>query len=169
MTSTPTDYGAYFAFAANLPSDSLLRRCPNAVPIGPARLPFFALRFHGIATVEPDPERVVYGHLWAVDPDSLDALDNFEGFPHLYGREAVTTFTARGTEVGAFTYRLVEPGPPQVPFGGYADLIHEGYTEHSLPLSEFNRAIVESAGGRWTVGPEGSAEAVFIPTRKKPC
>ncbi len=143
----PDHYAAYFAFAANISSDSLQARCPDAVPIGPAHLPGFQLRFHGVATVAPgDPEDAyadkAEGFLWAVSSNCLRELDQFEGYPSLYKREVVTTVTATGSEAPAFVYRLAEPtGRLSGPSDFYVAGIERGYQEHGLDRRYLRQAV----------------------------
>lgn len=143
----PDDFAAMFAFAANISSDALLRRCPDAVPIGPAHLPGFQLRFHGVATISPSNPDHIYadrteGFLWAVSSRCLDSLDHFEGYPGLYRREVVTTITATGSEAPAFAYRLAEPTEPLFgPSDFYLAGIERGYREHDLDERYLRQAV----------------------------
>ena len=73
----------YFGYGRNSNQDAMLsdNRCPNAKYMGPATLENFKFIIDqkGYASIEQDPDSIVYGVLWAVSPEDFDRLDLREG------------------------------------------------------------------------------------------
>lgn len=145
---------AHFSYGLNLDQAGLLRRAPDSVPLGSARLPDHRLAFDGVATICPEPGRSAWGYLWALSPGALDCLDDLEGYPALYDRKRVDVETSDGDTVPAFAYFLVDPDSAS-PYGGYLPTIEDAYTDLDLPLDELHRAVSESHGH--TVGADTGA------------
>ena len=84
----------YFAYGSNLDPGQMRRRCPTAVPIGPARLLGWRLVFGGhsrawggpVATLVRGAGDRVAGLLYELSRADLAELDRFEGHPLLYQR-----------------------------------------------------------------------------------
>lgn len=95
----------YFAYGSNLNLEQMERRCPAAKPIGPAVLHGYELRFRGnyggsgVATIAPKQGGHVAGLLWELTPACEQALDRYEGCPHLYEKQTVTVWD-RGSSPG---------------------------------------------------------------------
>ena len=79
----------YIAYGSNLNVAQMVRRCPNAVPIGTAVLEHNTLYFRGSGTgyyltIEPKIGGKVPVAIWEVTPEDEQALDRYEGFPRFY-------------------------------------------------------------------------------------
>ena len=113
----------YAAYWSNINIEQMAFRCPAAQVIGKGWLMNYQLMFlsisrgrGGVATVEPHKGRRVPILLWAISPDCEAALDQYEGWPHLYRKETlpvngitwmlndITSMPAEVTEVPSMIY-----------------------------------------------------------------
>jgi len=115
-------------------------RCPGAVSIGCARLPGYQLAFvwdspgwgGGVATVIPSSGREVWGVLWDLTDEHVDALDRYEGIAiGAYVREHLDVETEDGN-VNALIY-LATDTQKKSPSGRYVDALIRGAKAHALP------------------------------------
>lgn len=82
----------YFAYGSNMSLDNMSGRCgAGAKVIGPALLEDYELTFdkRGYANIIAQTGRQVWGVTWQIDQNCLRALDRYEGYPRMYGRQAV--------------------------------------------------------------------------------
>jgi len=123
----------YFAYGINMNRKEMERRCPQAVPVGVAKLDnwAFCINHRGVATVVPSPDSVTEGVLWSVTDDCLQVLDEFEGVAfNSYQREIVDVRLA-GTEIRAEVYISDWKGPGEAR-PGYLQGIIEGAEDFGL-------------------------------------
>jgi hypothetical protein len=134
----------YLAYGSNLNLEQMERRCPYAIPLGPAELPGYRLLFRGgrgnaVATVEPEAGSTVPALLWEITPRDEEALDRYEGWPRLYRKESVGVILG-GKPVEAMVY-IMNPGYPLgLPGDYYLNVILDGYAS-----AGFNPAVLEGA------------------------
>lgn len=131
----------YFAYGSNLNLEQMERRCPAARLVGPAVLHGYELRFRGnygssgVATITPKQGSHVAGLLWELTPACEQALDRYEGCPHLYEKQTVTAWDRGSQPCTVMAYvmreRFLEPA---VPSATYYNSILEGYRENGLPV-----------------------------------
>lgn len=127
----------YFAYGANLNLENMKLRCPKAKPIMSFTLPNYRLVFKGVADIEPSFGNSVQGVIWNITQDCEDALDRFEGYPFLYGKDSFTVKTTGkfakdfGKYVDIMFYKMNRQhyGPPSK---GYWSCLHEGYLDNDL-------------------------------------
>ena len=142
----------YFAYGSNINLEQMERRCPAAKPIGPVVLDGYELRFrenhggYGVATIAPRKGGHVAGLLWELTPACERALDRYEGYPCLYGKEALTVRDQGGQAYTVMAYvmkgRHLEPAvPPNFYYNG----ILEGYRENGLPVVWLKQAWERTA------------------------
>ncbi len=153
----------YFAYGSNLWKRGMLRRCPKAQPVAPARLAGYRLTFQGYALIVPDPKGVVLGALYRLTPADLRALDEYEEAPRLYRRVDITVETDDGS-AEAFIY-LMNPdaarGLSPQPEPAYYGEIARGYNDWKLDPTVLRRArfgAMHDAGRRSSAGPGGTSE-----------
>ena len=85
----------YFAYGSNMNLDQMEYRCPSAQVVGNVRLEDYRLTFcshnpdRGVATILPETGSHVDGVLWKITQDCEISLDHYEGYPYLYGKEAI--------------------------------------------------------------------------------
>lgn len=137
----------YFAYGNNINLEQMERRCPAAKPIGPVMLDGYELRFrgnhggYGVATIAPKQGGHVAGLLWELTPACERALDHYEGYPRLYGKEPVTVRDRAGQAYTVMAYvmrgRYLESAAPS---NLYYKGILEGYRENGLPVAWLKQA-----------------------------
>ncbi|MDR3642542.1 MAG: gamma-glutamylcyclotransferase [Candidatus Doudnabacteria bacterium] len=113
----------YFAYGSNLNLEHMRRLCGwNFTVIGPAFLKNYELGpdIRGYANVRPSQDKQVYGVLYDINQQSLDALDDFEGYPEVFMRPELEVTDENGKTYRAWAY--IEPAHQ---FGG--NFIKEDY------------------------------------------
>ena len=138
----------YFAYGSNINLDQMAHRCPDATPVGPVMLENYELLFRGmtnhggVATIHPKHGSYVYGLMWKLTPECEKSLDHYEGYPHLYRKEQVTVFDAKGQEVSVMVYIMNDRyRSPSIPSDAYYLGIREGYRQNRLPVKHLEKAL----------------------------
>ena len=138
----------YFAYGSNINLDQMAHRCPDATPVGPVMLENYKLLFRGmtnhggVATIHPKHGSYVYGLMWKLTPECEKSLDHYEGYPHLYRKEQVTVFDAKGQEVPVMVYIMNDRyRSPSIPSDAYYLGIREGYRQNRLPVKHLEKAL----------------------------
>jgi len=150
MATAPMARILYFAYGANLEPRRFRRRCPSAVAVGRARLIDHRLAFSrysrpergGVADIVPEPGAEVWGVLWDIDENCLDALDRYEDAPRAYRREMVRVIDDGQAEREATAYIANRTGS-FLPSRQYLSVVAEGARAHGLP-EEYVRAIEQA-------------------------
>lgn len=139
----------YFAYGSNLSHMQMRQRCPDAAPVGPARLMGYRLVFAAnserwggaVADVRPDAAWYVQGGLYRMTQDDLESLDKFEGHPHFYNREETEILLPSGDNITAVTYRMVETHNIGKPSRAYLETIIRGFFDFDVvPPPEISAA-----------------------------
>lgn len=129
----------YFAYGSNLDLNQMLRRCPTARPVEAIVLPNWRLVFRGVADIVPAQGCICRGGVFTIQPADLEALDRYEGFPSLYGREDVGTY--KGKPLMAYTITRGYADRFNLPDGGYYQTIVRGYGDFDLDTDTLDEAI----------------------------
>ena len=134
----------YFAYGSNMLTARLRARCPDAAPIGRARLDGFRIDFtkrggdgSGKATIHrAGAGDTVFGAIFSMAARERPMLDGCEGFPTHYERIGVTVDGPDGM-AEAETYIATEAmlGEAILPFDWYHALVLTGALEHDLPAA----------------------------------
>jgi gamma-glutamylcyclotransferase len=103
----------YFAYGSNMDPRTMRKTVAQAEVVGPGRLEGFRLEFNvysdrwegGAANLEPDEDGHVWGVVWKVAEEEIEALDTYIGHPTFYRREQVTVSVGLETE-HCQTYRV---------------------------------------------------------------
>ncbi len=153
MTASATPESNYFAYGANLHIAQMKALCPKSVPVCPARLEDYRLTIAlpaaargnqpGWATVTPEKGAETPGALFHLHPDDLKALDHFEDYPALYGREEVEILTAEGRH-RAMLYVMRHPLRAAHPTTHYVETLRQGYRDFDLPIEVLEGVLGES-------------------------
>ena len=137
----------YFAYGSNINLGQMEQRCPAARPVCPVILDDYELRFrgngggYGVATIAPKKGGHVAGLLWELTPACERALDYYEGYPRLYGKEPVTVRDRAGQAYTVMAYVMRERyWEPAMPSSSYYIGILEGYRENGLPVAWLKQA-----------------------------
>jgi len=132
----------YFAYGSNLSSNNMYSRCgSNITALGPAKLPNYEFTFdrRGSANIVPHTGQYVWGLLWNINSDCLRALDRYEGYPTLYGRQTVTV-EWENNEVSALVYiESSKEAGGQPNYSYLKDKVIPGAKEHNLPPEWINK------------------------------
>ncbi len=139
----------YFAYGANLNIDNMKYRCPNAVPVVKFSMPNYKLVFKGVADIVPSTNDSVEGVLWDITDKCEQALDIFEGYPHLYRKEYFTIQMGGkladdfgdNTDVMFYSMNRTEYGEPSQ---GYFNCILDGYIANKLDTDFLYDALLHS-------------------------
>jgi gamma-glutamylcyclotransferase (GGCT)/AIG2-like uncharacterized protein YtfP len=136
----------YFAYGSNMDPKQMASRCPGAVAVGRARLPNYALAFvwdspgwgGGVATVIPSSSREVWGVLWDLTEEHVDALDRYEGVAiGAYTQDHFEVENDQGP-VNALIYLATDTREKQ-PSARYLDALIRGARAFSLPESHIQQ------------------------------
>ena len=125
----------YFAYGANMNRAVMLRRCPTSRPVSAMMLQNWQLEFYSHATIVPKNGAQCAGVLWNLTPECEQELDNFEGFPHYYGKR---DWNQNGRQF--FFYEMNHP-LGGYPSEQYVNDIGRSYDQWRLPEKLFDSAI----------------------------
>lgn len=141
----------YFAYGSNLNKEQMAKRCPGAVPIGPATLKGYNLVFNYYASIDEtkDGRNVVHGGLWYINKIHEAKLDKYEGVSNnLYHKKQVVV-CLNGYEVPALTYIMGDrPNlKDEYPNLHYLDVCLEGYRDFGLDMKYLRkiRKIIDTS------------------------
>lgn len=135
----------YLAYGSNMNQTQMAFRCPTARVVGTGELKGYELLFRGmregaVATVEPKEGGTVPVLLWKIRQADEKALDRYEGYPRLYGKEMLQV-EVNGKAMSAMGY-VMSPGYEfGIPSVGYAETIREGYEQCGLDTKPLEDAI----------------------------
>ncbi len=132
------DQPIYMAYGSNLNLKAMSFRCPKAEFIGAATLPNYRLCFRGVADMEFHEGASCPVGLFKITSQCEKALDRYEGYPSLYGKQYWT-----GDDVSYMAYLMNRDGyarPQQM----YYESIKQGYEDCGLPLDELEKAVWRS-------------------------
>jgi hypothetical protein len=92
---------------------------------------------NGVANITHATGQVVPGGLWEINADNLVALDRYEGYPFLYGRNDDFEVTLpNGDKILCMTYYMVHDKlgslPLCKPSTSYYNVIKQGYNDFGL-------------------------------------
>ena len=138
----------YAAYGSNLNLKQMAFRCPYATVIGGGILQDYQLLFRGgnggsVATVEPKQDSGVPVLLWEITPRDEEALDRYEGYPHLYRKETVEVMYGEKL-VEAMVYIMNGNRPLGSPSEYYLNTIVEGYDSAGFDKDILEQAVRDS-------------------------
>jgi hypothetical protein len=143
----------HFAYGSNMDRALMLRRCPTAAAIGPARLDHwrFIVTRDGYASIVPAPGEVVHGVLWRLAPRDVAAVNAYESVDSgLYRRRMLAVRRDGCVRALVYVARARAAGRPKP---GYQDLVIAAARAWKLPE--------DYVGGleRWIPARVGAARA----------
>ena len=137
----------YIAYGSNLNREQMAKRCPTAEVVGKSELKNHKLYFYGddgsaVASVERVKGFVVPVLVWRIYKADEEALDRYEGYPHLYYKDYrfVKLFQKRKR---VMIYITSDNYPTGAPNDEYYKCIRDGYID-----AGFDTAILQKAAGR---------------------
>lgn len=142
MSRKPT---LYIAYGSNLNLPQMAFRCPAAEVVGKSELKDYELLFRGgrrgaVATVEPKEGGSVPVLLWKIRQTDEAALDRYEGYPRLYGKQMMDV-ELDGKAVSAMVYIMTPGHEFGIPSDYYAEVIREGYESAGFDTQVLEDAI----------------------------
>ena len=132
----------YVAYGSNLNLNQMGRRCPNAKVVGIGLLKDYQLTFRRVATIEKVEGAETPVGVWEITPKDEQALDIYEGYPHMYRKETVAVELGDKT-VEAMVY-IMNEGRPAMPPDGYYHTILEGYGDVGLDTKYLEDALEDT-------------------------
>lgn len=135
----------YIAYGSNLNLQQMKHRCPTAKPLGTAVLHNYELLFRGgrrggVATVEQREGFIVPVLLWDIRPKDEAALDGFEGFPKMYGKQMMEVEFG-GRYLAAMVYVMSPGHEAGFPSKEYLNTIAAGYLTAGFNLGILTDAV----------------------------
>ena len=96
----------------------------------------------GVATILPEEGSQVEGVLWKITPECEKSLDFYEGYPHLYGKEAVLVQGTDGVKREVMAYIMNAPYKDQLAIP--SDLYFMGIVEGCHQNGISSRSITDA-------------------------
>ncbi len=141
----------YLAYGSNLNIRQMIRRCPNARPVGTAVIENHILYFRGsktgsYLTIEPKIGSKIPVAVWEVNTADEKALDRYEGFPEFYYKQdfilPVMNFYTKKTEMKkCFAYIMSDSRPIGIPTDYYLHTCLEGYEDFGFDKRILRRTV----------------------------
>jgi gamma-glutamylcyclotransferase (GGCT)/AIG2-like uncharacterized protein YtfP len=100
----------YFAYGSNMNLHHMRRICGwhfNVLGVAVLQNHEFGPDTRGYANIRPQAGKKVFGVLYDVDQHCIDELDEFEGYPKIFGRQEITVIDEDGQDQKAWAY--IEP------------------------------------------------------------
>lgn len=136
----------YLAYGANTNLRSMRTRCPAARYVCNITLNHHTLVFRGVADVVPKRGARVHCALWLLTDACEKALDQFEGFPHLYVKKYVTLhLDGRRHRVMLYVMRNPDSRGQSLPSRSYEDCLRNGYHDCGISTRQIDAAMSRAA------------------------
>ena len=130
----------YIAYGSNLNIEQMADRCPTARVVGTTVLDDYQLVFQRVATIVPHPGAKVPVAIWEIDEECEEALDTYEGYPHLYRKENKEV-VVNGKKIIAMVY-IMNHGFWAYPPSRYLNIIRTGYLHAGFDLRILQEAVL---------------------------
>ncbi len=129
----------YAAYGSNMNLSQMAQRCPHAKRVGRGLVYGYELVFayKGVATIVPSPDNFVIVILWELTPECEQALDRYEGYPRLYGKEKIqVSLMDSDMEVSAMAYVMNKPfcEMRDIPSESYKNTILIGLKQNDIQI-----------------------------------
>ena len=120
------------------------QRCPNARPLGAAKINNMRLIFRSFADIEPNYSSIVVGGLWRITPSCEQALDRYEEIENGLYRKAYlplrVILEGQEQEILPLVY-VMNSKTYALPSENYLSIIREGYCDFGLDPSILGQAL----------------------------
>ena len=135
-----TYYGAY---GANLNKQEMNVRCPAARPVARINLLDRMLVFKGVADMIADPGKGTPIGVYEITENCERALDEYESYPFLYGKEYLNLRLSRGpTQI--MIYVMNDGYGFGTPANQYFQVIRQGYNDWGIEHANLHAALRHS-------------------------
>lgn len=132
----------YLCYGSNMNLEQMAYRCPHSKIVGTSILKDYELEFRGVATIVPKKGEEVPVIIWEIDQFDEVALDLYEGFPSLYGKELFNV-EVNGETMECMAYTM-NGGGIAPPNSSYYNIIKRGYEANGLDTSYLKAALERS-------------------------
>lgn len=135
----------YGAYGSNLNMGQMRYRCPHAEPLGSAIVNGFALKFRGVADIEPSVDGEVPLGLWRITDVCERKLDIYEGYPNLY-RKQIINIPSLGDQFGTTKVMIYLMNSSDIypPSSRYFESIVNGYNDFNIEKDHLMYALKNS-------------------------
>ena len=131
----------YFAYGHNTDLSEMKKRARTAKRIGRAVAPNYQLVMRNHTDIMAKDGQKVYGVLWAIKPDDLNALNKIEGYNFHYSHSYVEILY-HGNLYKAVTFVMIpSEDEGNMPEKKYIDYVYKGYKQNQIPLDQLSSAI----------------------------
>ena len=140
----------YMAYGSNMNLEQMADRCRTTEVVGKGILKNYELLFRGarhgaVATVEPREGSSVPVVLWEIGAWDEVALDCYEGYPRLYGKQMMEV-EVDGKCQRVMAYVMTPGREFGIPSEHYAEIIREGYQSAGFDAEILEEAIQRAYG-----------------------
>ncbi len=137
----------YIAYGSNLNHAQMAYRCPDAEFLGTSEITdrtlIFRGRYAGVADIIPHPGGTVPVGIWRISEADERNLDDYEGFPNLYGKQTLP-FKLDGKKLG-MAYSMITEHIVRMPTENYFNTILQGYIDCGIDTEKFFEFVNNTA------------------------
>ena len=144
----------YIAYGSNMNMEQMLRRCPDAEPIGTTKIKGFQLLFKGsrtgaYLTIEKAEGEHVPAAVWETTAEDEASLDRYEGCPEFYYKTEMDItvkemVSGRKWKARAYVYIMHEEREIGMPSESYINTCFQGCWDFGIIDHHLRKAIVIS-------------------------
>ena len=142
-----------FAYGSNLDERQFTNRCPSAKVIGRARLKDHSIHYSrfspdrqcGVMDIFPSKGDTVWGLVYSINNEDLNALDQIEGHPHGYTRVRTSVKMDDDSFKEVWVYDVPDKRPHIEPNRIYRWHVYRGATRINAPQSYLNLIGLDAA------------------------
>lgn len=144
----------YLAYGSNLNLDQMKWRCPDAIPVGVAKIKDYQLLFKGsksgsYLTIEKQKGSFVPVAIWQVSESDESSLDVYEGYPSFYyKKEIALTYedisSGKKEKCRGFIYIMHEDRNLGMPTRRYVQTCIKGYQDFGFDIKILEKALIDS-------------------------
>ena len=130
----------YFAYGSNLHHQQMKRRCKDSRFIKKIILKDYSLTFrnkYGVADIEKNIGKKVYGALYNISKADERRLDFYEEYPTMYKKMFFKYYNEK-----IMTYTMVKKTKKVSPSLQYLNVIKQGYKDCRLNMKSLNAALL---------------------------
>jgi len=130
----------YGSYGANTNLSKMTERCPDSVCLGKATLSGYMLVFRSVADIVEHEDSNIEVVVWKITKDWKEALDFYEGYPHLYDKIYLDIVVNDTLERVMFYQMTDRHLGYRYPSAYYLSVIEEGYKYNQLDLGQIYTA-----------------------------
>lgn len=134
------------SYGSNLNLKQMEKRCPHSKVYGKGILKGYRLLFKGkengaFLTIVPHEGSQIPVGIWDIDPRDIDALDHYEDYPSLYGKEDLQVEMDTGETISAMAYVMNDKESLNRPSEEYHQAVLNGYKDFGFDPKYIEEAL----------------------------